>query len=246
MTNVHDTTVPQTDRSTDAQPPADLTPIDLYKDVHKGLRRALFTTTELAGRTDGGDHAAVDDLLRTVANLQQLLRWHHHHEDALLQPTLDDQIPDLAGRVRDEHAEIELHMSAVDRLVAELVGAASSERPVTVHAVYLELASFTGRYLAHQDLEERRVMLALSGALTHDGLASLDLAIRTAVPLDEMLLFLRQMVPAMPPAERAAMLVGMQEAMPAHVFAPVLAAAHDSLDPIGRLDLADQLGAGLA
>lgn len=240
MTTAHDT-LHHTSRPADARPPAELLPIDLYKDVHRGLRRALFTTTELAGRTDGGDQTGVDDLVTTVANLQQLLHWHHHHEDSLLQSTLDDEIPDLAKRVREDHAEIDLRMGDVDRLVAELVGAPTGERRPAVHALYLELASFTGRYLAHQDLEERHVMLALSTALTVDSLAALDLAIRTAVPLDEMLVFLQQMVPAMPPAERAAMLLGMRQAMPAHVFAPVLAAAHGSLDPIGQLDLAERL-----
>lgn len=229
---------------TEHERPAPLLPVDIYRDVHKGLRRALFATTELAGRTADDVDGAVADLLTAVDGMQQLLRWHHHHEDTLVQPTLDDRLPELAREVRDEHDAIEAHMTVVDRLVTAIATAAAAERTASIHALYLELASFTGRYLTHQDLEERHVMVALSHSMGLDALSDLDLAIRSAVPLDQMLHFLQEMVPAMPPSERVTMLDGMRTAMPPAVFAPVLAAASAALDDRDRLDLTEGLGPG--
>ncbi|MEZ5238255.1 MAG: hypothetical protein R2716_04710 [Microthrixaceae bacterium] len=54
------------------------------------------------------------------------------------------------------------------------------------HALYLELAAFTGTYLAHQDLEERGVMPALEVAVGPEKVGEMFGAIVGSIPPEEM------------------------------------------------------------
>ena len=120
------------------------TDFDLYREVHKGIRHALFHTTMRAGRVDPIDEAEVTALLATHETLIELMTNHHHHEDDRSQPFIERHGGTLAATVLNDHHRIEGQMGELD------------------------LVSLTSLYLTHQALEEEQVMPALRAALPVD------------------------------------------------------------------------------
>ena len=84
--------------------------VDLYRDIHKGIRAELFSLTEEAGRIDPSDgigRAAVGAHVRQTVDF---LVQHAEHEDGGIQPALEAHLPDLAEQIADEHEVLEGRM----------------------------------------------------------------------------------------------------------------------------------------
>ena len=55
--------------------------VNLYREVHKGLRRALFEVVDMIGSLDVADTEAVASLRARFADLDMMLTTHHSHEE---------------------------------------------------------------------------------------------------------------------------------------------------------------------
>lgn len=216
-----------------------VTTIDLYREVHKGLRNGIFRVTVAAGATDPDDAAAVAGLVAAMSGLAQLLRAHAGHEDRHVEPLLERHAPDVAAELAVAHDDSE---AAVDDLVATAAALehAGADRAAILATLYDRLADFTVTYLAHLRDEEGVAMPALAAALTSAELLDVQNAIRGQIAPDEMCSFIELMVPAMAPGERVAMLTGMQAAPPA-LFARFRDTARDALPEDEWRALAQQL-----
>lgn len=210
-------------------PFVDLAPIDLYKDIHKGLRAALFAVTERAGAIDPADAAARAALADEVHRVAWLLDSHAAHEDIHCQPVLEAHAPALAATIAETHPQLEARVAAFTAL-ADLVAATGGDAArAAVHTLYLELGAFTGDYLLHQDFEERRVMATLATALPFEEVLAVHQAIVGSIPPDEMATSLAIMLPAMNVDDRTELLGGIRAGAPAEVFAGVCALAESVL-----------------
>jgi len=215
--------------------------VDLYRDIHKGIRAELFALTLDAGRLDPSDAAGRADLAVQVGTVFDVLVSHAEHEDAAIQPVLEDRLPALAARIASAHATIEARMVEL-RGVASEVATATGDSRVTLHRLYLELAVFTRDYLAHQDDEERVVMPALEAAVGVERVGELQLQIVTSIPPEEMVQALAFMLPAMNVDDRAELLGGMRAGAPAEAFAGIWSLAGSVLPPADHAALAVRLG----
>ncbi|MCU0259464.1 MAG: hemerythrin domain-containing protein [Ilumatobacteraceae bacterium] len=191
---------------------------DLYRDIHKAIRVEMFEVVANAGRIDPGDRAACDDLADQVDALVTFLHQHAEHEDGTLQAPLEQVAPHLAGQVATEHTAIEARLDHVVALAQLLRRAPERDRRAVAHELYLDLAAFTGDYLAHQDLEERVIGQALDAALGTEGLLALNGAILASIPPHELSASLALMFPAMNVDDRVDLLGGMRATAPAEVF----------------------------
>jgi hypothetical protein len=214
---------------------------DLYREVHKGIRHALFHATMQAGRVDPLDEADVQAALATQATLMQLMTAHHHHEDERIQPFIERHGGALAATVLGDHHRIEGQMVELDLVADKLASASSTDRPSVARRFYLDLAGLTSVYLVHQAVEEEQVMPALRAALSLDELIDIEMGIRMAVAPDLMARFMTHMLPAMNVYERCDMLAGMSIA-PADIFAGFRAAAEASLTPAEFSSVASRIG----
>jgi hypothetical protein len=198
--------------STTSTPPQ-ATTIDLYREVHKGLRNGIFQVTVAAGAANPDDDDAVAELTAHVRDLVQLLRAHAGHEDRHIDPLLERHAPEIGAELAVAHDTSE---AALDELssTAGALEHAGADRPALLATLYDRLADFTVSYLAHLRDEEGIAMPALAAALPPSELLDVQNAIRGQITPDEMCRFIQLMVPAMDPDERAAMLTGMQAAPP--------------------------------
>src|SRR4029079_16330203 len=105
-----------------------------------------------------------------------------------------------------------------------------------------DLASFTGVYLAHQDIEEREDMPALHELLGADAMLGVHQQISGSIPPAEMARSLALMLPAMNVDDRTELLGGMRAGAPAEVFDDVWALACGVLHPRDTDAAARRLG----
>jgi hypothetical protein len=212
--------------------------VDLYRDIHKGIRAELFALTGEAGRIDPASGASRAAVAGQVRGLVQVLETHADHEDTAIGPVLEQHLPHLAERIGGDHARLAGRTAQlVDRAEeAALSGGAGS------HQLYLDLAEFTGVYLVHQDVEERVVLQALSQVVGPDAVMAIHAAIIASIPPDQMARSLAFMLPAMNVNGRAELLGGMQAAAPPQVFEGVWGLAASVLTPADHAAVGARLG----
>jgi hypothetical protein len=214
---------------------------DFYREIHKGIRYALFHTTMAVGRLDVADADEVDRVLHAHRDLHELLHLHHHHEDEFIQPLVVAHAGELAAVVDAQHGDVEDGLAQLVRLGDRLATVPASGRARAAHHLYLDLTRLTSAYLSHQLVEETEVMPALRAAVPADDLLALDLALRASVPPPVMADIVTFMLPAMNIAERVDMVGGMAMAPP-EVFAIFRAAARSALSADDWAQLAGRLG----
>lgn len=214
----------------------------LYRGIHKAIRAELFAVTSEAGCLDPSQGMGRSALASHVTDVVDLLESHSEHEDAGIQPALEVHLPDLAARIESDHRTIDARLGDLRGLAEEAAALAATDPGTRVHRLYLALASFTGHYLAHQDVEERVVMPALEAEVGVEAVVAMHQAILASIPPDEMASSLALMIPAMNIDDRAGLLGGMRAEAPAEVFEGVWGLAGSVLDPADLRALASRLG----
>ena len=214
--------------------------LDLYRDIHKGIRAELFAVTGDAGRLDPSDGVGRVAMQAHVDDVVDLLVTHAEHEDAGVQPALEQHLPDLAARVVEDHEVLEARMVELQAYAADALTAADTRG--AVHRLYVELASFTSAYLAHQDLEERVIMPRLEAAIGFDAVLGIHQAIVGSIPPDQMARSLPIMLRAMNVDDRTELVGGMQAGAPPEVFAGLWSLARSALTNEDAAQVAARLG----
>ena len=224
--------------------PSPMVPFDLYKDIHKAIRVNLFDVVAEAGRLDPSDRGARIAHAGRVVDLVDFLVAHANHEDTHVDAAVAQVVPDEAPALMAEHVDLEATMDELKAL-AQLVFDDAVDARAAVHQLYLDLALFTARYLAHQDREERVVMPALFDALGIEALLQIHGAILASIDPEAMAWSLRKMLPAMNLDDRHAMFAGMRAEAPPEAFAGALALAADVVPARDLTALLDRLDVDL-
>lgn len=217
-------------------------PFDLYREVHKGLRKALFDLTTAVGAADCESAVDREAVVAHVHRVVDLLHTHHGHEDTFIQPMVDAHAPTLAAMIESGHVEVDADIVDLELAAEKLAGAAGGGAVAAGHALYGRLALFTATYLAHMALEEGGVMEALRAAMSLGELFDVEMTLRGSVAPPTMCDFIAVMVPAMNPAERTNMLGGMHAGAPAEIFETFRSAAEAALTGDDYAALARSIG----
>jgi len=117
---------------------------DIFTNVHKGIRNALFQACMALGRA--GDDAERNQ--RAREQLRQTLRFVEHHgdnEDTLLLPLIEERDPVLFARMHSAHGG----------LAAPLRALTSKVDTTTADELHLLVQDFIVLYLDHMREEER-------------------------------------------------------------------------------------------
>lgn len=210
--------------------------IDLYREIHKGLRLALFELVQRAGALDPTDASDVESFQSLFADLDMMLVTHHGHEDgAELAALISLHAADVESSVSSGHDRAEQQMDELRSVVAGLGRTGSAD------VLYDLVVVFVADYLDHMQVEEKQIMPRLQAGATGEELMSLQMAIRTSVPPPDMCVFLRSMLPAMNPDERTSTLGGMQAGAPPEIFQLFWGVAEAHLAPSELAVIADRL-----
>ena len=237
---VTETTTPPTPLAVETAE-LELVEFDMYRDIHKGLRAALYGVTLQAGSTDPGDADAIATVARRWNDTVALLVEHAEHEDEFVQPAIERHAPTLATVVAREHEVLEAQMALLEVLADRAAGASGPAARLLTHELYLGLASFTAGYSEHLAFEELEVNVELSKALGPEALLAIDQALVASIPPDRMAVALGLMLPAMNADDRAELLGGAQQGAPAEAFAGMVEIARGALAPVDFTQLATRL-----
>jgi iron-sulfur cluster repair protein YtfE (RIC family) len=218
-----------------------LVAVDLYRDIHKGIRAELLSLVESAGRLDPHDTAGRAALADHVLATHTLLEMHAHHEDGVIQPVLETELPILAERVERDHYELDERLGRIAELATSLDSSSGGLRART-HQLYLDLARFTSEYFVHIDIEERVLMPALERAVGPAAVGAMHGAIIGSISPDVFARSLAFMLPAMNVDDRCEMLGGIQAGAPAEVFSGIVTLAKSVLRSDDYRALAQRLG----
>jgi iron-sulfur cluster repair protein YtfE (RIC family) len=153
--------------------------IDLFTLPHKALRALVGLTATRLGALDVANRRDVEHMQNELHGLVDELQSHGAHEDEFILPLLDRHLPDLATRMRFEHAEVGGGLADVRRATAGFGAEPSMGRQL---ALYRQLRRFEGLNLRHLDFEETVVMPALWQTAPTQDLADLMAAFRAAHP----------------------------------------------------------------
>ncbi len=217
-------------------------PLCLYRDVHKGLRFALFGLVTAVGSADCADAQARDAVVDRVHALIGLLTEHHEHEETFLQPVIRATAPTIASELEDGHTELEHDLVEIELRTDRLAMSTGTEAVLAGLELYEFLSLFVGRYLAHMGLEEGAVMGALRETTSSEDLLGVQVALRSAAPPPTMCRFIDVIMPALNPEERSTMLGGMHAGAPPEIFELFRATTEAALQPAEYDTLAARIG----
>lgn len=203
--------------------------VDLYSTPHKGLRWALMRTLTLAGSTDFTDPSAVGALDQQLQMVFTLTQQHLAHEEKHLHPALRATGCSAVVNVEEEHAEHRAQMKALTALCQR-----ARTAPALGRDLYLGLSRFVAENLEHMHLEETALQRALDRHYSVSELTALHEALIAAIDPDEMVAFLRIILPALSRPERETLLAGPRAGMPPEVFATFLQASLTELEATER------------
>ncbi|MCU1457437.1 MAG: hypothetical protein JWL73_1529 [Actinomycetia bacterium] len=235
------------DTALDAQSPAvgpagSPIPFDLYREVHKGLRLALFDLITDLGATDCRDDAGREAAAAHVQRVIALLHAHHHHEDTFIQPLIETHAPRLAAMIEAGHMETEADLVEIEVRTDALVSATGDDAVLAGHELYQFLALFVARYLAHMALEQGAVMEELRAAVGVEALFQVEIALRGSISPPLMCDFIAVMAPSMNVDEVTGMLGGMKAGAPPEIFEIFRAATEAALDAARYAAVAGRIG----
>lgn len=205
-----------------AQSAAPAQRLDLYAAIHKALRNLLSDTLLRVGQLDVRDDAETAAVGEQVDAMLFLLAAHLNKENTYIHPAIEARLPGGANRTQADHQE---HEEALDSLAADLQAlrsTAGDARQTAADRLYRHLGLFTAENLQHMHVEETANNQALWASYTDDELHDIHAAILAGLSERERQVSMRWMLPALNPAERAAMLGGMRAQMPPQIFQGML------------------------
>ena len=159
---------------------------DIFRNVHKGIRRALFEVCVTLGRSEG-------DAERTTAaraQLREVLRFVAHHgenEDILLLPMLASPVPQVCEQMRSAHRRID------ERIEALMLSLDTASAP----ALYSRTCEFVADYLEHMREEETELEPLIRAALSLEQLTSFGRGSVERTAAEDQRMMLGWMLPAM-------------------------------------------------
>ncbi|HSV54597.1 MAG TPA: ester cyclase [Burkholderiaceae bacterium] len=204
-------------------PAAPAARLDLYSQVHKGLRAFLCATLVEWGRLDSACDQEAKSALDQLDALLDFCAGHIEKEDRYVHPAMEARSPLSTRQVAHEHEE---HAQAIQRLRTAAHDVACTRglaREKAASALYGALAVFVAENLAHMQVEESQHNAVLWAHYSDEELAEIYGAIMAATSPADMDLSARWLVPNLTPAERTALIGGLRASMPGEVFAAILA-----------------------
>lgn len=195
---------------------------DLYTNVHKGIRALMCDTLVKLGKTDCGDAVEFAQTLKQLRELIAICEVHADVEDNFIHPAMAAKQPGSEQTTHQEHIQ---HRSALNKLrddVNALERAWAPARQELAGRLYQQLALIIAENFVHMHVEETENAPVLRRAYSTAELAAIQGKLIASIPADTAALSLSWMIPAMTPEDRATMLHGMRQAMPAEKFLAVL------------------------
>jgi hypothetical protein len=204
--------------------------LDLYRNVHKGIRVMMLDLVQKSGRLDFTNAGELAAFRADVGDVVELLTSHAHTEDTFVMPLLQRLSPALYQALHDEHEDQDARLpslvAALEQLDPNHPNAADRG-----HAWAVQLSRLVGELLVHMADEEEKINPILWHGLTDEVLQQTEQQLVGSIPPEKMARYLTWMFPAMTHAERASFLGHIRMGAPEPVFQFIRQLASKVLTP---------------
>ncbi len=214
--------------------------VDVFVNVHKGLRRGLLGLALQIGQVDWKEKEEVRALAEEMAKIFHFLKEHAANEDDIQFPLLEQRAPAAVSREKAVHRILEEELK---QLEAEWKKVQESPDPEeSGYEFYLAYNRFLSGYLAHMDREETDMTWDFYKLFSDEEIKTGFQKIIARTPPKDMEMMLGYMIPAMNGSERFGFLSNLKQAAPADVFERVKDLAQKVLTPKDWEKLLARLG----
>jgi hypothetical protein len=207
------------------------TRLDLFSNVHKGLRAALFETAALVARTDFASDGEAAVAAARCATTLRFLDEHTDHEDAVVMPELQALSPELHAALQSDHARTTGLERELGQLIERLERASVTERVSLGRRIHDRVWTLAAEHVRHMQREEQDAMRMLWAHRNDDELRAIHGRILARIAPPRTADWLALMLPAMSLSERAAVIGELRAKLPANVLGALLAPARAALGP---------------
>jgi hypothetical protein len=205
---------------------------DVYRRVHRGLRKALFDLAYTAGRTVWSDRDDVARLQAAFLDTLSFLKKHGEMEDTFHLPLLESKMPGITEHDSGEHEAIELAIEDLEASLAAATIAPESERASVGETFYHRLCIFVASYLEHMAHEETVTMPLFHRYCTDEEIVDASRRLIAALGPEESALAMRYMIPALDRDDRITYLRMVTATVPPAAVATVMGIAESTLSPV--------------
>lgn len=202
---------------------------DTFRKVHKALRKTLFDTTYLAGRTDFTIDHELEALKTQLNELVHFLHMHAHKEEAYSLPLIEAKCPGASAHDHAEHEKIDQLIADLENRLSVVQASSLSVRHGLGYDFYLALNRFVSVYLMHMDEEETDTTAQTYALCTDEEIQGITRQIIASMSPADAALSYRYMIPSLHPGERTAFFREVQASAPPFVLENLLNVARTTL-----------------
>lgn len=215
--------------------------VDVYGAVHKGIRYALLDLLRRMGTVAPTDTSGVEMVLDDLDGAFYLCVAHSAQEERYVHSAIEAASPGALARFDAAHAKLAEILDELRTATGEVLCAAPEARPGRFRLLYLRYSTFVARALEHMSDEEIAVQGLLEQLFSVEQLRTIRQTMLGSIGPEEWLVFLRVMVPAAAPHERAALLAQPRAALSREAFEAVMATVKRCLTAAEVRDLERRL-----
>jgi hypothetical protein len=218
---------------------------DIYGCIHKGLRKAQLEMLMRIGSADFSNPAAVASMIADMRSIMMLGASHPAHENDHIHRAMENKVPASAERLEDQHDSHQRDFAELEDLLQVIEKADDQQRKALGRRLYLGFSAFIAHDLEHMHEEETVASPLLQSLFTDAELEEIEMGIIATLTPEKAIVFMRLMIPASNPDERANLLGGMKASAPPEAFQAVIdLAARPTLSAADFADLSRRLGIG--
>jgi hemerythrin HHE cation binding domain-containing protein len=215
---------------------------DPYLMIHKALRSLQADTLTRLGRMDPEDDNDTRAVLAQLRQLMEVADAHLRKENTFVHPAMEARAPGSTQRTAHDHSA---HAQTFDRILAgcnEVEYSHGAARAAAALSLYRRFALYVAEDLVHMNNEETENNAVLWATHTDAEIMQIVERIVASIPPAQNAIFMRWMITANAPHDRAKLLGGMKTAMPSERFSGLVASLLPHLPIPDRDKLVGALG----
>jgi hypothetical protein len=194
--------------------------VDVYVNVHKGLRNLITRFSYKTGATDWNEMSEVKRLQAEWQKLLMLIHSHHDNEDRFIHPVLARISPGGHRSYEEEHDALVSVLTDLDTHFNSLMhdDGPKAKRAEIGLEFYRGLNLFYADFLEHMNREEVEAERSLHSLCPPEDIMAMVGELIGSIPPEEMMLWIDLMFPAMNLPECAELLGAMKAGAPPEAF----------------------------
>lgn len=208
--------------NSEATPFVRLPEVDVFGAVHKGIRYALVDLLRRMGTVTPSDASEVDMVLDDLEGAVYLCAAHSTQEERYVHAVIEARSPGALSRFDAAHAGLGDILEVLREHTVAVQCAEPGARAGLFRVLYLRYATFVAQALHHMSEEELIVQPLLEQLLTPDELRATYASMIGSIGPEELMVFLRVMVPAATPTERVSLLAQPKAALSREAFEAIM------------------------